>query len=239
MLPPVPVPEDTLKLYSLKKPVRYRPYLVSEEKLLLMAQESKDEKEVETAIRKLIRDCTFGEIDVMSLPSFDVEYMFLKLRAKSVNNVIESRYRCVNPVPTTTVPNETMTDCGAIVPVTIDLNMIELTVPKDHTDKVWLSDDIGLVMKYPTMKVTDTDLMSALPACIKSVFTKKGDVYEFADQTADEITNFVGGLTIPMVSKITPFFDTMPRLEYSFTFKCPKCGYTEDVTLSGITDFFD
>ena len=236
-LPRVPVPEDTIKLYSLPKPIRYRPYLVGEEKLLMIAQESDKVEDIEAAIKQLIRDCTFGEVDVMSLASFDVEYMFLKLRARSVSNIMENRYRCINKVPSTT--GEGMSECGQVVPIGIDLNTIELTVPEDHSNKVWLSDDMGLLMKYPTMKITDVDLQTVLPQTIKSVFTKDGTVYEFADYTKEEQLEFINQLTLPMVGKITTFFETLPRLEYTFMFRCPACKYEEKVELRGLEDFFD
>lgn len=235
-LPKIAIPEYTVKLFSKKDPVKYRPYLVGEEKLLMMAMTGSDAKDVEAAVQQLIRECTFGAIDPTKLPSFDVEYLFLVLRSKSVNNVVDTKYRCLNKVTTDGIELE----CGGMVPVQINLDDIHLKVPEGHTDLVWLTDDMGIQMQYPVGAVDEqTDLETLLPLCIKSVVTKAGDVYELADQSKAEVDEFIKSLTMPMVNKLNVFFDTMPRLEHTFDFKCSTCGYSELVTLRGLMDFFD
>ena len=239
-LPMLAVPEDTITLLSIPKPVTYRPYLVGEEKILLMAQaaqeQNKDTKEVEKAIKQIIQRCTFQKIDVDALPSFDIEYLFLQLRAKSVNNIIHAQFRCKHVVDEK--------PCDTLVPVTININDIKLTVPEGHSKKVMLSDTIGVTMKYPTAAVYEDYLSSPnqlgiLEACLDTVFTVGGEVNEVKEQPPAEVKRFIESLTLGNVEKIRTFFETMPRLAYTFNFKCPACGYAEDVTLQGLTDFFD
>lgn len=231
-LPVIAAPEDFVTLVSQKQPVKYRAYLVGEERLLLMAQQSNSPQEIERAVRQIIERCTFGALDVATLPSFDVELLFLQLRAKSLSNVIDVRFRCKNE-----------TDgkmCDTPVPITIDIADIKLTTPPGHSRKVMLSDSIGVMMKYPTAAVAVTDPVAVIAACLDSVFTATGDVFEAAQESPDEVLRFVETLTLPQIGLIREtFFDTMPTLQYAFTFVCPKCGWTEAVVLKGLMDFFD
>jgi hypothetical protein len=232
-LPTLVVPTFPVKLFSQPKPISVRPYLVKEEKLLMIAQQGEDPDEIENAVRQIIKNCTFEKIDSAILPSFDLEYLFLQLRAKSVNNVINLKFRCQHQVAEK--------PCGNIVEIAIDINDIKLTVPEGHTNRIMLNEEMGVVLKYPTDKAltTGTDIAVALPQVLSQVFTTKGDVYEIADSTPQEIATFVESLTIVQVDKLREFFVTMPRLEHTFKFACTKCGYTDDLTLRGLQDFFD
>jgi len=259
-LPQIAVPEDTIKLLSQKQPIRYRPYLVGEEKIMLMAQaaheQNPDGKDIEKAVKQIIKRCTFDGLNPDTLPSFDTEYLFLQLRAHSVSNIIESQFRCkkkitveradVPEVTTADVPEVTTKECNTFVSVNINIDDIKLIVPEGHTNKVMLSSDIGVVLKYPSSDTHDeilknpNDLTGALMSCIEAIYTAGGDYYEAKDQTKDELQTFVDRLSLTNILKVKEsFFDSMPRLEYKFEFKCPKCGYTEEVTLRGLTDFFD
>lgn len=234
MLPTVTVPTGEVKLFSIPKPVVIRPYLVKEEKLLLIAQAADDPKDVDAAVRQIVRNCTFDKVNPDTLPTFDLEYLFLQLRAKSVNNVIESRFRCLHKVDDK--------ECGTPNDVKIDINDIKITVPEGHTNKVWLTDILGVTLKYPTANVaTDgaQDIVSVLPKCLETVFRNDGAVFEVKDQTPEEVTEFVESLSLAQVDKIRAFFDTMPYVAHTFTFTCKKCGYSEEITLRGLQDFFD
>jgi hypothetical protein len=233
------VPQETLKLYSQKKPITIRPYLVGEEKLLLMAQQAqqqdKNTKEVEKAVRQIITACTDGAVDANTLPIFDVTYLFLKLRAISMNNVIEAQFRCKNLV------DEKL--CNTLVKIAIDINQIEITVPPNHSNRVQLTDTMGITLKYPTAAIYDVgtrgDLATVLSQCMDTIFDTSGTVWEMSDWAPTEIETFVNGMTLAHVDKIrTTFFETMPHLAYSFTFLCPKCSYTEPVVLRELEDFF-
>jgi hypothetical protein len=235
--PRLAVPEDTIKLVSRTKPVRIRPYLVGEEKIMLIAQQAVEQdpesKEVEKAVKQIIGRCTFGEVDPDTLPIFDVEWLFLQLRAKSVNNVIDAQFRCVTMTPAGT-------KCDTLVPISIDINDIKMTIPEGHSNKVMLDDTTGIILKYPTAPTASDDTIEALCNCLDNVFLTTGDVFEAKDQTPAEVRAFVEALTLPQVERIrTTFFDTMPRLSHTFAFTCPKCGHSEDITLEGLTSFFD
>jgi len=244
MIPIVTAPTYEVRLFSLKQPVKYRPYLVKEEKLLLMAQEGGDEDEIERTIKDIIRICTFGAIDPDALPSFDLEMLFLNLRAKSVNNIVDIRYECKN-VPAGQLPLEDDKVCHQMVTISVNLDEVKLTVPAGHTKKVMVTDKLGCVMRYPTDKhikvfreSSGTDTASMIAECIESIYDVSGEVYETKDAKPEEVVGFVESLSLSQVNKFRQFFETLPHLEHSFEFKCTKCGYTEKITLSGLADFF-
>jgi hypothetical protein len=235
-LPSIVTPQYSIQLVSLPQPITIRPYLVKEEKILLMAQHGGDPKEIESAVKQIITNCTNGSVDVNKLPSFDVEYLFLQLRAKSVNDVIESQFQCEN-IPNPAKPTER---CGALVPVTINIDDIKPTVPANHTNTIMITTDLGVRLKYPTAETPTDDVLAALASCIEVIFNKTtGETWETSQETPDAIQAFVGELSLGQVEKLKDFFYTMPHLEYTFEFKCPKCQYTESITLRGLSDFFD
>lgn len=239
-LPTLTTPIYEVKLVSVPKPVRYRPYLVKEEKLLLMAKQSDDPADEERAVKQLISACTMGAVDPEKLATFDLEYLFLLLRAKSVNDVVEIQYECK-------APYEQSADkvCHGIVPVTVNLNDVKLHVPEGHTNKIMLTKDIGVTLKYPTAKhygalIGDgADVVPLLVDCLETVFTTTGDITEIAEQSRADVEAFVESLTIPQIELLRDFFRTMPSLSYTIKFKCVRCGYEEDLVLSGLSDFFD
>jgi replicative superfamily II helicase len=208
-----------------------------------MAKESNDAKEMQTAVRQILRNCTFDKIDVDKLPAFDVEYLFLQLRAKSVNNVVELQYRCEN-----LTDENADVRCHAVNTVSIPLDEIKITVPEGHTTIVSISDDLTIEFKYPTVEllsellsngtislVKSTELMAS---CIKTIIQKDGSVHEAQDSTLDELVQFVDSLTMQQVEQCQQFFATMPSLRYETNFTCTKCGYTEALEYEGLADFF-
>ncbi len=242
-LPSFVVPEDTITLLSIPTPVRLRPYLVGEEKLLLIAQATNDPAEVLKAVKQIIRRCTFETVNPDILPSFDIEWMFLQLRARSVSNMIESTFICQNEVttpPSTMDLSVSIKKCDNRVKISIDINDIKMTVPEGHTDKIMLDDKIGVTLKYPTADIPESQgFAETLMAHLVTVFTADGEVTEVAEEQPDEVRAWVDTLSLAHVAKIRQFFLTMPRLSYTFEFKCDKCGYSEQVTLHGLSDFFD
>jgi len=250
-LPQIVTPEYTLQLNSIKEPVRYRPYLVREEKIFLTAKESGDPKDIESAIRQVLKNCTFGEIDIDALPSFDMEYLFLQLRGKSVNNIVTVKYQCQNKVRTEderTDENDTGR-CGALNPISVPLDDIKVVVPDEHTNTIPINDDITIEFQYPTThmlqqvltgaKETVTSSTEVLVACIKSIVEKDGTVHEARDSTSDELQEFIDTLTIQQIERVQAFFNTMPAVTYDTTFECATCGYTEPLRFEGLQDFFD
>ena len=151
MIPTIVAPTYEIKLTSFSKPVKYRPYLVKEEKILLMAQQGGDESEVENAVKQIIKNCTFNAVDVDTLPPFDLEYLFLHLRAKSVNNIVELRYECKN-VPGGQLPLDDDKVCHNFEKISINLDTIKITTPPEHTKKIMITDTLGCMMRYPSTK---------------------------------------------------------------------------------------
>lgn len=236
-LPRIAIPEYEVKLLSQKKKTRFRPYLVKEEKLLLMAKQSDDPSEVERTIKQIISACTFDKVDVEKLPPFDLAYLFLQLRAKSVNNVVDLRYICQKQT-------EKGEPCGHVVPISINLEDVKLTVPKEHTNKIALTDDLGVTLRYPTtelgklLEASESNMVDLLCGTLDTIYTKE-EVFECKEQTEQEIRAFVESLSIPQAEKLKVFFTSMPHLEYEVDFKCEKCGYRETIVLTELADFFD
>lgn len=245
--PSVVTPVHHVKLYSIKEPVQFRPYLVKEEKILLMAQQGGDVKEVDAAVRQIITACTFDKVNVNALPTFDLEMMMLQLRARSVNNLIELHYECQNPVPSTA--SETGTGpCGAPVEIAFNVDEVKLTAIDGHTNKIMLSDDLGVIMDYPNvdlmqeLEAAESDpakMITVIAKCLKMVFTKAGDTHEAKDEPVEAAEKFIGELQISQLAKIRAFFETMPRLTHTLKFECPTCKHSEDIVLSGLMDFFE
>lgn len=241
-LPKIVTPEYSTTLISQSKPVRYRPYLVKEEKVFLTAKESGDPVEIEQAVQQILNACTFSSINIADLPSFDLEYLFLQVRAKSVNNVVNLQYRCENILPDGTT-------CGATTGVTIDLNEVKVYVDPDHSRIVRISDELTLVFKYPGVGHVAKLLTqpgapiigistNILASCIESITNESGSVYPASDYSAEALVEFVESMSLAQLEKCRQFFDTMPVLRHSAEFQCAKCQYSETLSFEGLADFF-
>ena len=248
-LPKIVTPEYTIQLKSIKAPVRYRPYLVKEEKLFLTAKESDDTTEIERAVLQVIKNCTFGEVDVDNLPTFDVEYLFLQLRAKSVNNVLDLRYECRNTLRDKSQRTSETDDgrCHNTVTLKVNLNDIEITTDEAHTPTVTLQSGLLVEMSYPSMKVvqsiqtsgeTADQVTKMLIAAMKTITDAEGTTYEVQDYTDAERLEFVDGLPVEDLRSFEAFFTTMPAVRSEVPFHCDKCEHDETVTLQGLTAFF-
>ena len=242
MLPKLDVPIYEVTLISTGKTVRIRPFLVKEQKLFLMASESEDQKETVNVIRQVLKNCILDEIDVDSLPTFDLEWLFINLRARSVEEVVELRYRCNNKLKD---ENGEEKSCGGAVE--FDLNLLEITPTKnpEHTNKIQLTDNLGVCLKYPTFEMIqkyetmdENDvMMNVLVDCIDFIYDKDS-VYYAKDSTKEELIDFVDNLQQVHLEKIKKFFDTLPEIKKDVHFKCPKCGYEEDIEIKGMQNFF-
>ena len=251
-LPKIVTPEYTIQLKSVKNPVRYRPYLVKEEKIFLTAKESNDPKEMERAILQVIQNCTFGELDVENLPTFDVEYLFLQLRAKSVNNIVDLRYECRNTLRDEAQRTSPTDDgrCHHVVTLNVDLNNIAITTDDAHTPVVTLQSGLHVEMTYPSMKTvqaiqgesattsTADKVSQMLLAALKTITTADGTVYDVRDYTEAERLEFVDELPVEDLRAFEQFFTTMPTVRYDVPFHCDKCAHDETVTLHGLDSFF-
>ena len=241
MLPKIDVPVYDLKLISQNKKIRYRPFTVKEEKLFLMANESKDEESVINTVKQVINNCVLDEIDVDSLPVFDLEYLFINLRAKSVGEEVKLNYQCNNNVE----KDGKQDKCGNMVNFTLNLIDVKPESEKGHTNKIELSDKLGIVMRYPKLNFiagqenkTETEIiLDLIIDCIDYIYDEN-QMYYAKDSTRQELVDFVDSLQSKDLEKIKTFFDTMPKVKKQLDFKCNKCGYEDRVVLEGIQNFF-
>ena len=231
-LPTIAVPTHELEIPSSKEKLTYRPFLVKEEKLLLLANESGEDQEIINAIKQIINNCTFDNIDIETLALFDLEYIFLNVRAKSVGEIVTLKLLCSDD-------KETYAD------VEIDLNDIKVNFPEGHTNKIELSDTVGILMRYPqfnlvriSQKGSDTEyIFKMIKECIGTIY--EGDtVFERSDFSDEDLDNFLDGLTSEHFKQLQGFFETMPKLTHDVKFKNPKTKKQNKMTLEGMQSFF-
>ena len=242
MLPKIDVPVYELKLPILKKSIKYRPFLVKEEKILLMAMEAGDEKTVIDAVKQIINNCCLDDIDVNSLALVDMEYLFLNLRARSIGEVVELQYKCNN-----TVQDENGQDkiCANVVPIEVNLLDIKPQIEKDHTNKIEFSPNMGMMMKYPNMKMievvegeSEVEKMMNLILDSVDLIYDKDTIYYSKDIDRNELLEFIESLTKEQFEKVQKFFTTLPKIKKDLDFKCKKCGHNEKVTIERNQNFF-
>jgi hypothetical protein len=241
-LPKIDVPIYDVKLISTGKKVRFRPFTVKEEKLFLMASESSDSESIITAITQVLNNCVLDDIDIESLPLFDVEYLFLNLRARSISEVVNLKYKCNNKVT-----NEEGDEKKCNNEVQLDVNILEIEPQNNpiHTSKIELNDNLGIIMKYPKMSFMNNmdskdefdAILDIIIDCIDYIYDEN-NVYYAKDTDRKELVEFVDSLQSKDLDKIKQFFDTMPKLKKKMDFKCNKCGYHENIELEGIQSFF-
>jgi hypothetical protein len=242
-LPKIDVPVYSTKLISTGKTVKYRAFTVKEEKLFLMANESEEVDTVIDSIKQVLNNCIMTKgINVEELPLFDIEYLFLKLRAVSVGEVVNLRYKCNNILPK--LEGEDEKKCNHIVE--IDLNLNEITPESVKIDKtIQITDTMGVTMKYPTfdlLKEFDANqevdsIVKMTVKCIDFIYDKD-NVYYAKDAKEEELIDFVESMQSKDLEKVKDFFSSMPKLKKNLDFKCIKCGYEEKIELEGIQSFF-
>lgn len=242
MLPKVDVPIYELNLLSSGKRVRFRPFLVKEQKLLLMATQSEDPKDSLNVVKQISKNCIIDDVDVESLPVFDLEYIFLNLRARSVNEVVNLQYKCNNKV-TDEAGEEKV--CGSIEK--FDINLLEVKPDKNlnHDKKIMINDKLGIMMKYPTFEsvsnlksqTEEEILIELLANCIDYIFDED-KIYYSKDVSKEELIEFIDNLQQKDLEKIQQFFETAPKIKKSLDFSCKKCGYKENIVVEGLQNFF-
>lgn len=241
-LPKLDVPTYEIKLISTGAPVRFRPFLVKEQKLFLMASESEDAKEVIGTIRQVLKNCVIDEIDIDSLPTFDLEFLFMNLRARSVEEVVELKYKCNNVIKSETGEDKR---CSGTVDFKLNLLEIQPTLNPNHKKDIKLTDNVGVCLKYPTFdmmqKYDNIDeneiMMNVLVDCIDYIYDKE-QMYYAKDSTRKELEEFIDNLQQKELEKFKDFFETLPEVKKEVHFKCVKCDYEEDITIKGIQNFF-
>ena len=225
-----------LTLPSTGKELKFRPFLVKEQKALMIAQESEDDKQIENAFAQIINDCTFGELDAYTIPMFDVEYVFLRIRSKSVGEISKLKLLCPD-------------DKKTYADVEVNLEDVQVQVGDEHTNKIDLGDGKGVIMTYPTidsfmsgdyLSVTAENMLDIIVSCIEQIYDKGGEeVHMAVDSTKKELTEFIEQLNTEQFKKVQKFFDTMPKLKHTVTVKNPETKVESEVILTGLNDFFE
>ena len=238
-LPTIETPTYELKLYSSNKKVKYRPFLVKEEKVLIIALESKDQSAITNAVKEVLKKCILPKgIDVDNLPTFDIEHLFLNIRAKSIGEDIKLTVTCPDD-------NETK------VPVTIYVDEIKVNKPRGHTKDVVLDDKMTLRMKYPSLNQFiennfDTEdeaetmvdkTFKVVADCMDTIFTGE-DAWDAKDYTPSERLEFVEQLNSQQYKKVEKFFSTMPKLSHTIEVVNPNTKKKGSIILEGLADFF-
>ena len=235
-LPKLTTPTYELEIPSTDAKIKYRPFLVKEEKILMMAMESKKNPDIVQAVKDIVSECTFNKIDLSDLPMFDVEYIFLQIRSKSVGEVSKLKLLC---------PDDGVTYAD----LELDLSEVKVQVGDDHTNKITLDNGMGMIMKYPTIDsfkdsgiqdINATNMLEVIGACIQQIYEEEGKkTYDPKDQTQKEVTDFIEQLTTKQFQNVQSFFDTMPKLKHTVKIKNPKTKVESEVVLSGLNDFFE
>jgi hypothetical protein len=233
-LPIVNNPTYELKLHSVDHKIKYRPFLVKEEKILLTALEGGETADIVRATKEIISNCCLDDsVDIQKLPAFDIELFFLNLRARSVGESVEIGMNCQTK------------DCDETIPVIVNLEKIGLEVNKDHTDLIRLTNKIKVKLKYP-----DIDRMTRPPeesqmdsifaitkACIEGIWDGE-EFHDIKDYTEQELEDFIMSLNQQQFGKLISYFNTMPKLKHNVEFTCPKCGSKQESVLEGLQSFF-
>jgi hypothetical protein len=241
-LPKIDVPIFDVKLYSSDKKVKFRPFTVKEEKLFLIASESDDSQSTITTIKQVLNNCIIDDIDIDSLPLFDIEMLFLNLRARSIGEIVNLKYKCNNNI---VEEDGREHRCGNEVEIGVNVLEIVPESGKNHTNKIEINNKLGIVMKYPKMDVmVDIEnqenidsVLNLIAGCIDYIYDEN-NLYYAKDSTTEELIEFLETLQSKDLENIKQFFDTMPKMKKALDFKCGKCGYAETIDVEGIQNFF-
>jgi hypothetical protein len=222
-----------LTLPSTGEQLKFRPFLVKEQKALMIAQESEDDKLIEKTFAQIIDACTFGEIDAYTMPMFDIEYVFLQLRGKSVGEKVKLNLLC---------PDDEKTR----VDVEIDLKDIGVQMKEEHTNIVQLTDDISIIMKYPCladMSGFDSEgqiqsIFEMIKRCVHEIHDGD-DIYAKIDMSEKELDEFIDSMSTEHFETLSKFFETMPKLQHVIEVKNPKTKKKIQIPIEGLQSFFE
>ena len=221
-----------LNIPSTGQSIKYRPFLVKEQKNLMIAQESEDTKLIENAFADIINDCTFGEIDPYKMPMFDIEYVFLRLRGKSVGEKIKVNVLCPDD-------EETRVD------VEINLEDVDIQMHDEHTNIVNITDNISIVMKYPSLSDMEgfnvegqvESLFDMIRRCVHEIHDGN-DVHHRVDMSDKDLSEFIESMSTEQFERLSAFFETMPKLQHVVDVKNPKTKKKSEVLITGLQNFF-
>ena len=228
-LPKLTAPIFTIEMPSNKKSVKFRPFTVKEEKLLLLASESEEPKFINDTITQVLNNCFIDDIDIGILATFDVEYLFIQLRAKSVNNIVKLRFK---------------DDNDKVITQDIDLEDVKVHFDPNHTNKIQLNDEVSMIMKYPSFNMIEKmstndnkELTEVISACIDKVYTAE-EVMDLNDYTQAEVTTFIESFTSKDMREIEAFFNSLPKLKLDILYKDEETGDMIKREVSGLQSFF-
>jgi hypothetical protein len=234
-LPKLTTPTYELEIPSTDEKIKFRPFLVKEEKILMMAMESKSSADITQAVKDIVNECTFNKVKIDNMPMFDVEYIFLQIRSKSVGEISKLKLLCPD-------------DGKTYADVELDLNEVKVQVGDDHTNKIDLGNDMGMIMKYPTIDsfsesgikdINPGNMLEVISTCILQIFEDEGKkVYDTKDQTKQEVIDWIEQLNSKQFKDVQNFFETMPKLKHDIKIKNPKTKKESTITLNGLNDFF-
>ena len=234
-LPKVVLPTFELDLPSNGKTVKYRPFVVKEEKILLMALDTEDESAITTAVKDLLKNCVQSRIKIDNLPTFDLEYLFLNIRAVSVGEDVDMNITCKD-------------DNQTEVKYTFSLFDVVVDKPEGHDPKIMLSDEMGIIFRYPSFKefvqssiigkqLDPEGYIDIIAGCVDQLFDGE-EVYDSSTTSKKEFKEFIEGLTTVQFKKVQEFFETLPKLEHKFKIINPETGVESEYTINGLQNFF-
>lgn len=236
-LPKIDAPVYELDLPLSKKHIRFRPFLVKEQRNLMMALESDDKGNIEKNVRQVLHNCTLTEgIEIDDLPILDVEYYFLQLRARSVGEVVENKYKCENLVDEK--------PCGNLMESNLNLLDIKVNMPENQSDVIQLNNKLSIKLKYPEFSILSADISSATDLAFSMIVNSieyifDGEQYYYAKESSpEELTEFVESLNQQQFSKIEDFFSNLPTLNKTIQMDCNKCGFHHTIEVEGLESFF-
>jgi len=234
-LPKLTTPTYELEVPSTDEKIQFRPFLVKEEKILLIAMESGKNEDIIEAVKQIVEECTFNKLNLGTMPMFDVEYIFLQIRSKSVGEVSKLKLLCPD-------------DKKTYAEVEVKLDDVKVQVEDGHTNKIELDNDMGMIMTYPNIDsfkasgittITASNMLDVISTCILQIYEQKGEkVYEAKDQTKKELNDFIEQLQSKHFKKVQQFFVTMPKLKHTVKVKNPKTKKESEIVLVGLNDFF-
>ena len=234
-LPTMDLPTYELEVPSTSKKIKFRPFLVKEEKVLLMALETDDDTNIRNAVHELLKNCISSRIKLDNLATFDLEYIFLNIRAVSVGEVVEINVTCQDDEKTQVRYNLNLTD-------------VKVNFPKGHNNKIMLTDNLGVIMKYPSFnrfvdsqfaakEITEDTVIDIIAESIDQIFQGE-DVFDESTTSPKEFREFVESLTNAQMEKLQRFFATSPKLEHKFKVTNPNTNVESEYVLQGLASFF-
>lgn len=240
-LPKIDLPIYKLDLKTSERTIKFRPFVVKEEKLLMMAMESNEFDSIMEAMKQVINNCIIDDdLNIDELPLFELEHLFLNIRARSVGEIVELSYICQNEIDDR--------KCGAEMLVEVDLLKVDLNTPEINPI-MKITESVGIKLKYPTIEVSkvisdnlingDTDIaIKIIEHCTEFLFDTE-QTYKVEDMQPGEFAEFIGNLTQEQFQSIKSFFDNLPTIKFDTVSKCPKCTKEHNIKLEGLLDFFE